>query len=203
MVSSARQAIACILLIFGTVICLQAQTGPAKGPTAVITGKVTLKGKGVSGIVVGLRLEDSSTLRGTRYRAVTDHQGNYRIINVPPGSYQVLASAPAFVSADELARPQTLFINKDESVENIDFALVRGGVITGRVSDSEGRPVIEEEVSVCPKNRTIVSTRRRQVFEQMIVVCIDFLAWHRESTRLLRAMQMLPLSEGRLGLPTA
>jgi len=151
MVSSARQAIACILLIFGTAICLQAQTDPAKGPTAVITGKVTLKGKGVSGIVVGLRLADSSTLRTTRYRAVTDQQGNYRIINVPPGSYQVLASAPAFVSADELARPQTLIINKDESVENIDFALVRGGVITGRVSDSEGRSVIEEEVSVLPE----------------------------------------------------
>ncbi len=52
MVSSGRQAIACILLILGVAIYSQAQTIPAKQPTATISGKVTLKGKGVPGIVV-------------------------------------------------------------------------------------------------------------------------------------------------------
>jgi hypothetical protein len=35
-------------------------------------------------------------------------------------------------------------------LEGINFDLVPGGVITGRVSDSEGHPLIEERVSVMP-----------------------------------------------------
>ena len=30
-----------------------------------------------------------------------------------------------------------------ESTEGVDFALTEGGVITGRVTDAEGRPVVE------------------------------------------------------------
>jgi hypothetical protein len=35
-----------------------------------------------------------------------------------------------------------------ESAEGVDFALTEGGVITGRVTDTEGRPVVEEAVSL-------------------------------------------------------
>ena len=37
-----------------------------------------------------------------------------------------------------------------ETVEDVNIALVRGGVITGRVTDVEGRPAIEEEISLHP-----------------------------------------------------
>ena len=149
MVSSTRHAIACILLIFGSAVYVHSQTGvAAKGPTASISGKVTIKGKGVAGIVVGMRLVDSSYQQSRGYKAFTDDQGNYKIINVPPGHYQVLAVAPVFVSHGDPSRWKTLLISKDETVENIDFELVRGGVITGKVTDAEGRPVIEEEVLV-------------------------------------------------------
>lgn len=151
MVSSARQAIACILVIFGAAICIQSQTFPAKGPTATITGKVTVKGKGLPGVAVGLRLlESSGQQQSTRYKAVTDEEGNYRISNVPPGNYQVVTVAPAFASPEEPGRGKTLIISKDETIENIDFALLKGGVITGRVTDSDGRPVVEQEVSILP-----------------------------------------------------
>jgi protocatechuate 3,4-dioxygenase beta subunit len=71
---------------------------------------------------------------------------------VPPGNYRAEAAAPALVAVDGFRNPfgksVTLLINKDETVENIDFELVRGGVITGRVTDSDGRPLIEEKVSI-------------------------------------------------------
>ena len=35
-----------------------------------------------------------------------------------------------------------------ESAEGVDFALTEGGVITGRVTDADGRPVVEEAVSL-------------------------------------------------------
>ena len=150
MVSSARQAVTCFLLVFSSALYVHSQTTlPAKTSTASISGKVTIKGKAAAGIVVGLRLMESANYRHSRHKAVTDDQGNYKITNIPPGHYQVLAVAPVYVSED-YGRGKSILINKDETVENVDIALVRGGVITGRVTDSEGRPVIAEEVSIHP-----------------------------------------------------
>ena len=150
MVSSARQAVTCFLLIFsGTLYAHSQTTLPAKTSTASISGKVTIKGKAAAGVVVGVRLMQTSDPQPSRHKAVTDDQGNYKIVNIPPGHYQVVAVAPVYISEDE-GRGKTILINKDETVENVNIALVRGGVITGRVTDSEGRPVIEEEVSLQP-----------------------------------------------------
>jgi hypothetical protein len=152
MVSSGRHAIFCILLVLSTVIFAQAQTAPDNISGATITGKVTIKGKGAPGIAVVLVLNLQGEQRGTRYKAFTDDTGTYRITNVPPGKYSALTATPAFVAIDQFAGPfgksVTLLINKDEVVENIDFELVRGGVITGKVTDSDGRPLIEETVSI-------------------------------------------------------
>jgi len=150
MVSSAQQAVTCILLIFSSTLCAHSQTTtpPTKTSSASISGKVTIKGKAAGGIVVGVRLE-SYNYPHSRYKAVTDDQGNYKIVNIPPGQYQVVAVAPVYIP-DNQWRVKTILINKDETIENVDIALVRGGVITERVTDSEGRPVIEEEVSLQP-----------------------------------------------------
>jgi hypothetical protein len=54
MVSSTRQAIACIVFIVAIAANAQAQTTPAKDQTASISGKVTLKEKAAPAIVVVL-----------------------------------------------------------------------------------------------------------------------------------------------------
>jgi Carboxypeptidase regulatory-like domain len=152
MVSSGRHAISCILLVLSTVIIAQAQTAPDKISGATVTGKVTIKGQGVPGIAVVLVQNVEGAQRVTRHKAFTDASGTYRITNVPSGNYRAEAAAPGFVVAGQFPNPfaksTALLINKDETVENIDFELVRGGVITGRVTDSDGRPVIEEAVSI-------------------------------------------------------
>lgn len=163
MVSSARQAVTCILLIFSSTLYAHSQTTtlPAKTSTASISGKVTIKGKAAADIVVGVRLMESPSYPHSRYKAVTDDQGNYKIVNIPPGQYQVIAVAPVYIPDDQW-RVKTILISKDETIENVDIALVRGGVITGRVTDSEGRPVIEEEVSLQPAEMSKgASTSRR------------------------------------------
>jgi protocatechuate 3,4-dioxygenase beta subunit len=164
MVSSIRQAIACILLVFGATIFIQSQTVPAKGPTATISGKVTLKGKGLPGIVVALRSIESNQ-RVKAYKALTDEEGNYRLTNVAPGNYQVATVAPAFIVGEEQGRGQTLIITKDETIENIDFTLIRGGVITGKVTDSDGRPVVEEAVELYPVQGNAVQMNLRNSME--------------------------------------
>ena len=80
-------------------------------------------------------------------KATTDHDGFYRIANVPPGSYEVAPSAPAFRATSDNQRAKTVVVGEDENVEGINFSLVRGGVITGKVTDADGRPVILQQVN--------------------------------------------------------
>lgn len=147
MASSTRQAIACILLIFAIVIDARSQSGPEKRSGATFSGKVTIKGKGAPGIAVGLiRIEESSH-ETTRHRTFTDDEGNYKITNVGPGKYKITVAAPGLIPADRADSDKLFLISKSETLENVDFALVRGGVITGKVTDSDGRPITEEDVS--------------------------------------------------------
>ena len=151
MASSSRQAVACILLIFAVVIDARSQSGPEKRPGgATFSGKVTIKSKGAPGITVGLiRIEESSR-QPTGQRALTDDQGNYRITNVGPGKYLLTVVAPGLIPALGSDGNKTFLISKSEAVENVDFSLVRGGVIAGKVTDPDGRPLIEEFVSLLP-----------------------------------------------------
>jgi protocatechuate 3,4-dioxygenase beta subunit len=147
--SSTRQATACIFVIFSVAVIAHAQTTPAKELGATITGKVTIKGKGAPGVIVTLRTNEMSS-SGRQFsgpKGVTDDEGNYRIINVPAGSYRAIPVAKTFVPAEEADREKVIIVNKNDTIDHIDFALVRGGVITGKVVDADGRPMVEEWVS--------------------------------------------------------
>lgn len=119
-----------------------------------VSGRVTINGKAAPGIVVGLRKHESHTSpEHTSYRDTTDGEGNYRISGIPAGNYRVAPLAPAFVLSDANAPSSSgkvLLITAGEVIKGIDFALVRGGVITGKVTDSEDRPLIEQGVNVIP-----------------------------------------------------
>ena len=143
--------------VFATALflsCLQietasAQTKPAsKTDTGSVSGRVTVKGKPLPGIIVALSKGESGTRTKPILKSTTDEDGKYRITNVPAGTYQVSPMAPTFVFYD-LSRGgfgKDLLIGDGEVVDGFDFTMIRGGVITGRVTDSEGRPVVEEFV---------------------------------------------------------
>lgn len=143
--SAARQTVVCILLLLIPIVGVRSQGPVDKAANSTISGKVTVGGKGLPGIVVALAVSDQyrSNFRPTRFRSTTDQDGNYRITNVPPGSYDVIAASPTYVPTEYR---KSLIVNKNEKVENIDITLERGGVITGKVIDADGRPVIEETV---------------------------------------------------------
>src|SRR5688500_632873 len=147
MVSSTRQAIAGLLVIFGVAILAHAQSAPVKEPTATISGRITVKDKPVPGVAVGLRVNDPTRMQPVVRRAITDLNGEYRMTNVPAGTYVTSVVAPAFVHVDQSPGGQkTLIVGKGETIENLDFTLLRGGVITGKVFDADGRPLIEQQV---------------------------------------------------------
>ena len=154
MVFSGLHTILCFLLLFSIPSVLPQSVD--KTATSTISGKVTVGGKGLQGVVVGLVIaEQYGSFRPTRFRATTDEDGNYRITNVPPGNYAVVPASPAYVASEGR---KSLIVGKNETVENVDIALEQGGVITGKVTDADGRPMIEEMVYVS------ATTSQRVVF---------------------------------------
>lgn len=144
MISSTLKVIGCL---FAVCLIVNGQNPVKKIQTGSISGRVTLKGNGLAGILVGARPEHQNGWRNSGATVTTDQQGNYRVSNLMPGEYQVGPAAPQYVVAG--TQPNKRFILAEgENLEGIDFTLIRGGAITGKVTDAEGRPIIEERIEV-------------------------------------------------------
>ena len=149
---SARYAFAILFvnLILTVTVCAQSTTGQTgKVPRGTVSGRITIKDKGAPGVAVGLRKNEAGVLDPSFLRATTDQDGFYRITNVPPGAYEATPSAPAYVLVDATGgRGKNVIVGDDENVEGINFSLVRGGVVTGKVTDADGRPVIAQQINL-------------------------------------------------------
>jgi len=120
--------------------------------TAIISGRVTVEGKAAAGVTVVAGILDYGPERKVFGQSVTDADGHFRLANIPAGRTTVRALADAFVakqqgtSSDDSGK--TITVAEGETIENFDFTLSRGGVVTGRVTQSNGQPVIGEHVSI-------------------------------------------------------
>lgn len=146
--------LALIVICSGVLAAASSQTKiTRRASTGSVSGRVTIHGKGKGGIAVVLRRNEFGPQYGPLLKATTDADGNYRIADAPAGNYQVMPAALSF-NVPELASfasrggGKALVLAEGENVEGIDFALTRGGVITGKVTRKDGRPVIEELVIV-------------------------------------------------------
>lgn len=148
MTSSARRTTICILLILGAAVYVQAQTTPQKTATAIISGKVTVKGKPAVGVmVVASDSRDRGSSNVKSYRARSDQAGNYRITNLPAGNYDISTLTPALIPLNE---SQSLIVAEGEQLEDVNISLAPGGVITGKITDAQGEPLIGEFVRIEP-----------------------------------------------------
>src|SRR5438105_1175852 len=157
--SKAGAALRCAaaLLFSAAALCSAqtfAQTSAQREAPAAVAGRVTDGERGVPGVAVVLTSSDPATRTQAVAHAKTDAEGDYRLTNVPPGRYKVMPFAPTYVvqgmSMFDYPPGKPLNLAAGESVEDIDFRLERGGVITGRVTDADGNPVVAEPVSVVP-----------------------------------------------------
>src|SRR5688500_17622401 len=126
-----------LYLILALVFCNAGFRSPAEEQVAqaktsvagTISGKVTVGGKGRAGIVVGLRAAEPGSEPAPRVQATSDADGNYRLGGVAPGRWLVIPMAPAFVVANNSfgSKGKMILVAGDESIDDVDFALVAGG----------------------------------------------------------------------------
>ena len=167
---SVRRVSLLLLTLLSVAIPLRAQspqkTTTAKTPRGSVSGRVTIKDKPAPGVVVGLRKALGTTQFVEPFqKATTDQEGNYRIANVAAGAYDIAPSAPAYVVADSNSlRGKNVVVGDDEQVEDINFSLVRGGVITGKVTDADNRPLIQQQVFLYRTADFAQQQQMRQVY---------------------------------------
>ena len=73
-----------------------AQT-PSKAPTASISGRVTIGGKGVAGITVAATMSSSPLDNRTVAKATTDDDGKYQLTGLAAGQFTIMPLFKAFV----------------------------------------------------------------------------------------------------------
>jgi hypothetical protein len=126
------------------------RTPPRDGAAAEPTGTARIRGR-------VLAADNGTPLRRAQVRVSagelrlnrsvnTDAEGRYEISELPAGRYNIFVTRNGFVSLQfgqrrpfESGRP--LDVADAQIVEKIDFALPRGGVIAGRVTDELGEPL--------------------------------------------------------------
>jgi hypothetical protein len=149
-----RQSFATFALFSLMLLPSFAQTPATVRGTGVITGRVTLGEKPAANVLVGLvRAEPSGpTTGGALLKDTTDNEGRFRLEHVPAGNVRVTPLAPGYVVAGDspgfYEQGKTVQLREAETVEGLEFKLTRGGVITGKVTDTAGKPLIEQRLQV-------------------------------------------------------
>jgi hypothetical protein len=132
--------------------------------TASFSGCVTVEGKPSANVTIaatehppGIREARIFSLGGREfvdpyfYKTTTDSEGRYQISGLPAGTYQISPLAPAHVPESNLLGLDAsvrVTLDEGEVRERVDFALSRGGVVTGRVTDEDGRPQVGRYVGL-------------------------------------------------------
>lgn len=123
-----------------------------KTGTAMIAGRITIEGdKPAAGIIVTLTSVDYNARRKPFAKTTTDADGRYRLASLPAGRYSIYPLAPSYVlpgSQEFNEGGQFVTLVDGDEVKDFDLDLKRGGVITGRVVDGEGRPVMGAPVQL-------------------------------------------------------
>ncbi len=137
--------IACLFFSMSLIAHAQQETRPRR--EGVITGRILADGRPVGGALViaqsaGGKIGDLQTV-------VSDDDGNFRVTGLSPGAYFLMTQIPGYVMPSDSSSPLRRRIG-----ENVSINLIKGAVITGRVTDEFGEPIVGARV-VAYRARTL------------------------------------------------
>ena len=140
---------------------------PAKPGTATLRGRVTAGDTGEPLRKAQVRITSAQPAAGQppeNRLTTTDASGRYEFKDVRAGRYNINAQKGSFVGLswgqqrpNEPGKP--LDVGDGQTIERVDFALPRGGVITGRILDEFGDAISDVQVSAM-RYQTVNGGRR-------------------------------------------
>ncbi len=136
-----------ILLILLSPASARAQQRDSNSNTATVGGRVTVEGKPAARVVVILSGPEGYGSR--QFAGETDAERRFKIAGLAPGYYEIRPHAYVFVLANQSpysSANRRIVVRAGETIDDISIELVRGGVVTGRVIDEAGRPVVGDVV---------------------------------------------------------
>jgi len=137
-----------ILLILLSLASARAQQRDSNSSAATVGGRVTIGGKPAARVVVILYGYGGSTVSGP-FSVETDAKGRFKITGLAPGAYEIRPHAYVFVLPNQspyAGANRRIVVRAGETIDDISIELVRGAVVTGRVVDKDGRPVVGDHV---------------------------------------------------------
>jgi hypothetical protein len=111
------------------------------GRKGVISGRVVSDdGQPMGGAQVIVASAGKSSVAIASQMTSCDGDGNFKVAGLSSGVYSILARAPGYVSVQDQSR-------KYRIGESVIIRMARGGVITGRVTDEFGEPMVGSRVT--------------------------------------------------------
>src|SRR5262245_16691597 len=120
--------------------------------TGVIRGRVVRADTGEPLRRVQVRIEEwSAKDQSGPASTMTDAQGRYELTQLPAGTYFLKAARGGYVEMGygqrrPFERGRPIEVAEGAVLQNIDFAMTLGGVVTGRVVDEMGEAVAQASV---------------------------------------------------------
>ncbi|MBO0719348.1 MAG: carboxypeptidase regulatory-like domain-containing protein [Blastocatellia bacterium] len=156
---SSFSAIPVLLLIALGQTYAQSTQADNRPRTASLSGRVTIGDKPAANAPVMVMETDPKYPRsvyaieqqhGVYIKVRSDSDGRYSVTGLPPGAYMITALSNAYLPSKSTYSDSSKLVTLDdgEARKGVDLALVRGGVITGRVVDAEGRPIIASRMNL-------------------------------------------------------
>ncbi len=88
---------------------------------------------------------------GARSEEVAE-DGTYVLAGLEPGNFRVeLESGESYYLATPMKEAKKISLRAGDDTRDVDFKTLRGGVISGKLTDADGNPVAQAMVSATPK----------------------------------------------------
>ncbi len=160
---AARSLVVASCLLTSALAAAQPNAPAPKPAAPILPGNSSIAGRvveqatdqAVAGAIVTLESVD----RARALVTPTDLAGRYSFTRIAAGEYRVIASHPGYVKtefglkagrASNTPRTGVIALERDAARTNVDFFLVRGLTVTGRVTRHDGAPVPGARVVALP-----------------------------------------------------
>ena len=108
--------------------------------SGVITGRVVGEsGEPLTGALVYVSRRATVPQLSNTQRVATDEEGNFKVTGLDPGLYNVFANIPGYVTDTDFLTGRPAAYRPGDTVS---LRLVKGGVITGTVTDTQGEVIV-------------------------------------------------------------